>query len=201
MRRAALILVVLFGRMASANAQGISFARAGIGFNAAFVVIDVEPIDLAFNAAACGDVAFSLGSYGEIHYKPNVGVLFGGHHRAVRYYHDHFWYDDEIDWFALEVHLDIADLAYYFPLPINVPVRPYVGLGPMVAIQHTSYFHPDPDILDTDDTDARVGFNFFGGADFRLSQAFALYVERRGRVSRWDLFKLIGGARWSFGQY
>jgi hypothetical protein len=200
MRRLILCTFAVLVCLAEGRAQGFSFARGGIGFNVAFVVTDAAETDMAFDAAVCGDVAFSLGRYGEVHYKPNVGVWFGGRHREVVYWYQAVRYVENEDWFALEVHLDFADFAYYFPLPEHIIFRPYAGLGPMVAIRHRSYHYPDPDVYyDYNYTGASMGFNVFGGGEFRVSPVFSAYIEMRGRVGRWDLFKLIGGARWTLG--
>ncbi len=199
MRHAASVACVLIAMAGTVCGQGIRFARAGVGFQAAFVVVGdgVDPVDLAFDIGGMGDIAFSLGRAGELHYKPGVGIWFGGAH------------DDVIitaptgedalveqDWLALEFHIDFADLAYYFPLPRNIFVRPYTGLGPMIAINHLSVENP---FYAWDETDARIGLNIFAGADFRINPRTYAFFEMRGRVSRWDLFKLKGGMHFVLG--
>lgn len=198
MRRAAILTCVLITVTGTVFGQGIRFARGGLGFQAAFVVTgDTDPVDHAFDIGAMGDLAFSLGRYGEIHYKPGVGIWFGGAHRDI-------WVTTptgdavlvEQDWLALEFHIDFADLAYYFPLPRNIFVRPYAGLGPMIAINYISAEHP---FGGWDETDARVGLNIFAGADFRINPRTYAFFEMRGRVSRWDVFKLKGGMHFVLG--
>ncbi|MBD3243568.1 MAG: hypothetical protein GF331_23465 [Chitinivibrionales bacterium] len=199
MRRAAILTSCLLITMTSTVfGQGFRFARGGLGFQVAFVVTgDTDPVDAAFNIGGMGDLAFSLGRYGEIHYKPGAGIWFGGgHDNIIVTAPDGTDVLVERDWLALEFHIDFADVAYYFPLPRNIFVRPYVGLGPMIAVDHISADHP---YGGWDRTDTRLGLNLFTGTDFRINPRTYAFFEMRGRVSRWDLFKLKGGMHFVLG--
>ncbi len=174
------------------NAQGVAYTGFGLGGQLGFAVLDngLNPVDAAFDVAAVGDLGFSLGRFGEVHYRPAVGLWFGGDERAWSYTDPLGTRYTTQSWFYLEVRFDFADLAYYFPLPAEFLVHPYVGLGPSLLIDRWAY---EDDFVQEDDTDVNVGFNFYGGAEFRFGGRFAAFAEMRGRVSDWNLFRLGGG--------
>lgn len=201
--RTAMAFLVLVVSCFQSPAQ-IGFARARAGFDIGMVVVNTHRIDadLAFDVAGRGDIAVSFGKFGEAHYKPTIGVFFGGSSdHAFRYDITGLWYTAHYDDFALEVHLDIADIAYYPPVPEKLFVKPYAGLGLTVVIDHWSrevvYDGPVPAYQayywTEDGTFAHAGFNAYAGVDFKINDRIAPFVEIRGRASQWDLFKLTGG--------
>jgi hypothetical protein len=103
------------------------------------------------------------------------------------------------DWLYLQVHIDVFDVAYYFPLPQHIKVRPYAGFGPTITIDHWRYkdsYHPD-----ADDTDPDFGFNVYAGADFQVSSSMCIVAQIGGKLGDWfDAFKLSGGMRFTIGR-
>jgi len=173
----------------------IRYAGAAVGFQIAFDV--VEPADGAFDAAAVGDITFSLGRYGALCYKPSVGVWFTGSHMEMgNWYYMGQWVTSRESKFT-EVHVNLADIAYYFPVPERVVVRPYSGMGLSLTIDHFWYeFGEWPDR----DTEVNAGFNVMAGADFRFTPRLAALCEIRGKVSHgWNVFKLAAGMKFAVG--
>jgi hypothetical protein len=200
MKKTVCILMVL-GMAAMSSAQ-VTFSHLynGVGFH---LGLDVFPDEIRNNAHAGfdiggqADIAFSLGRIGEAHYCPSLGVLFGGGH--INDYHT----------FVMEWYFNIADARYYFPLP-NAKVKPYIGLGPMFAIdyykdQTDRWWDPVRNIYtrsEWDDSWFDVGMNFFTGVDLALTPGMLLTGEFRGKLGDWDMIKLlahltfvIGGTR------
>jgi hypothetical protein len=191
MNKAVGISIVLVATFLSA--QTIHFDRGGAGFRAGLVIPD-DPVDIGFNIGGHGDIAFKIGRAGEIHYNPSLDIWFGSE--------DDFNQNalpPNDDYFALEVALNLFDGSYYFPLPGKV--LPFVGLGPMIAIDyHKIEYHSLVNDYSQDDTDANVGFNFFTGVDFAIQPNFLLFTEIRGKLGDWDAFKLLGGMTFIFGR-
>ena len=147
------------------------------GWNYYNYVVDVN---VGFHVAAQVKVGFELGKYGTAYYYPSVGVWFGG---------DHHHYN-HVDFFATELQMNLIDLAYSPPL--HIPVKPYVGLGgPAILIDIVR--SEDPDGYHEHETDVRAAFNLFAGCDFEVSPSLRPFVEMRGSVGDWNIFKLIGG--------
>jgi hypothetical protein len=203
MKKSACILLIICMAFLSSAQVTFSHLYNGVGFHLA---LDVFPDEIWYDANAAfdiggqGDIAFSLGKIGEIHYCPSLGVLLGGGH--------------EVDWhtFVMEWYFNIADARYYFPLP-NAKVKPYIGLGPMFAIDYyknendhwPTYIPPNPPTyghVEIDDSDFDIGMNFFTGVDVSLLPGMLLTGEFRGKLGNWDMIKLlaeltflIGGTR------
>lgn len=193
----------LAAAVVSIPAQGVKYAGLAIGPEVGLVICgDTDPVDAAFDAGVVVHVKMDLGRYGAIHYRPGAGVWFGGHTDDTRVSINNVWYVYEYSYFALETRLDIADFSYYFPIPQEFIVRPFAGLGPMLAIDYYSYEADDPrDWIDDswDDTDVHVGFNIMAGADFRINQRVSAFVEMRARPAHWDAFKFGGGILFAVG--
>lgn len=175
----------------------IRYAGAAVGFQLAFDVI--EPAGGAFDVGGVGDVMFTLGRYGALCYKPSAGVWFGGKQESYGRWVGTVWTVIDRDWLYTEVYINIADIAYYFPLPEHIIVRPYAGLGVPLTIDHWSY---EDDLgFDDEDTEVNAGFNIMAGADFRFAQRVGAFFEMRGKLShRWNVVKLAAGMKFRVGQ-
>jgi hypothetical protein len=192
----ALICLAVVTLLFAHSGGNVGYAHGGIGFQFDLVVPDDHgPVDLGLGGGFMGIVAFSLGRAGELHYTPNVDAWFGGDH----FDHDHSIYQEHYDYTAGEIGINFADLRYYFPVPIGV--KPFVGLGPMMALEYqkqehhywmgpasTGYWVEDENYHDWD---PNVGFNLFGGIDFKPSDDFAIGFIAKGKLGDWDVFKMI----------
>lgn len=169
------------------NAAGTGYLGSGLGPQIGLVILDdPEPVDVGFDIGGHADIAFGLGPGGELHYYPSLEVWMGGE--------DH----GSLEYFALEICLNFFDVRYYFPVPVSI--KPFVGLGPMVAIDYWDVDHVTRGDYDDDDWDADAGFNIFSGVDFDVSPSMDLYLEMRGKFGDWDLFKLMGGMTFPLGR-
>jgi hypothetical protein len=142
-------------------------------------------IDFGFQLGAHANIGLLQTRAGNFHYAPAINVWFGTD--------EDFNGDDH---FAAEIGLNIFDVRYYPPLPATIAVRPYVGLGPLIAIQiYTidNWFTPG---VRYSEAEPDAEFNICAGADIPLG-ASVFYGEFRGKVGDWDAFKMGLGLTFS----
>ncbi|MBD3322280.1 MAG: hypothetical protein GF350_14365 [Chitinivibrionales bacterium] len=168
------------------------YDRTGLGFQIGLVLPDDPwPVDVGFSAGGHADIGFGIGIAGKLHYYPSINVWFGGDEASG------------LDFFALEVDLNVFDFRYYPPIPEKIPVRPFAGFAPMIAVEvlkqeYYDWIYPSGEpqyrsIEDDTDADPEAGFNLYAGADFIIANNFLLFSEIRGKFGDWDIFKFSGG--------
>ena len=180
--------------------------RSGLNLQMGLVIPDdIYPVELGFCFGINGVIMIDLRQAGALAYCPGADTWFGihkDHNDYADYYHDYYDYSA----IAIAIGLNFADFKYYFPVPINV--KPFVGMGPMVSLDHYKSVHyywvgptnsgywQENDIYY--DWNPNVGFNIMGGIDFFVNPSFALGFEAKGRIADWDLFRLLFNIRFSF---
>lgn len=188
-----LILAVLAFSISVPAQTTVKYTGSGAGFHLGFDILDrvLGEVDAAFDFGGQADIAFSLGAAGEAHYCPSFGFFFGGDNQ-------HY-----IDYSVFEFSMNIADLRYYFPIPQEVKARPFIGLGPMLAIDHWNERFDNglpAAAWELDDTRPDLGFNMMAGCDFLVIPNMPIYVEMRGKLGDWDVFKFTAGMNFVFAK-
>jgi hypothetical protein len=159
----------------------------GAGFKLSFVAADHFGPGFGFGGHYLLNIG--LDRAGTIAIYPNPEFWFASHHNDYRYPADLRYYDVNI--FELDFNMDAR---YYFPLPPNIPVGPYVGMGMAPVVEILSW---ENDIIDNN-TDVGAAFNLLTGMDFPMG-AIKGFVEMRGKLgSGYDAFKLSFGITFPF---
>jgi outer membrane protein with beta-barrel domain len=96
--------------------------------------------------------------------------------------------------------LDFGLNAVYALADSDAGVVPWIGAGLGLHLVKGIVDFDDDDIDDSaSDTDSEIGIHLLGGADFVMSDAFALYAAARfDIVSDLNQFKVYGGVRYRF---
>jgi hypothetical protein len=177
MRRLLLIACITLIHAGATNAQG--YLYTGLGPRIGLAVVD--DYGAGFNAGMHADVAFDIGVAGELHYVPMIDFWFAS--------------DDEpgFDRRVFEIDFNLFDFRYYFPVPIDLFVKPYGGFAPAIVLDIYTEDFDNSSIDDNTDSEADFGFNMYGGADFIISPSFILFGEVRGKFGAEDLAKMIFG--------
>lgn len=182
----AIISLIFLGTVKPSFAE-FSYTESSLGFDLGLVIPD-HGQDATFGWGGIVNFAFSLGEYGELHFRPNI----------------EFWFssdkDDDVD------HLDVfqtalnGDVRYYFALPRTIPIKPFIGNGIVIQINHKSWEHPNDPNRDFSETDPAPGFTFLTGLDFPLSESLTAFFEFKSTFSDYDVLKFNGGLMFSLGR-
>lgn len=187
-------------KSSSSSKAGVTFGGAGAGLQLGLVIAehwnDVLPA-AAFGFGAQGIVEVDFGKFGKAQYLPSLTFWFRS---DDEHYDGTYW--DEYSVRDGMVAINFLDLKYLPPLKESIIVRPYIGLGPAIVIHISGheYIHFDSGNpgdayqKDADDwSDADAAFNFFMGADFKITPVIAPFAEFRGTLSDKKVFRITGG--------
>ncbi len=136
-----------------------------------------------------GVVRFSLGKAGSVHYTPSIN-WWGRIDKWGNEAHN-----TDVSLYDWELNINLFDARYVPPVPKDLIVKPYVGVGLLafsvykfkeeIGFNH-QYWYRDHYYYDSyyaqygyynKDTDFSLASNFFVGAEFEVSDAFWPYFE------------------------
>lgn len=183
------------------NSGGFGFDHWGLGMNISLCLPE-RPIDLGFGFALGGHIEFRFEKIGAIQYVPTVA----------------HWFANDVtsttsngvtteDWdHDAQLALNLFDLKYIPPLPIRLPISPYLGLGLTICIHfyqwsRTTYL-PTGAVFTSyrgKGDDSSAGFNIFIGTDFPINAKWVPMVEFRYTANRdVRVVKITGGISYCF---
>ncbi len=193
------IIIFLFYSLSFSTGE-FSYSGAGIGGQISFVTSEWH--GPAFGFGFQGVIEFSVGRIGSFQYIPSLCLWFNSDERVTIDTPNR-----KIEWndHKRQVALNFSDIKYIFPIPQNLVVRPYGGLGFCIVINGKSDKEIETDkstgeISRTTHSgrDSDPGFNMFAGVDFRLSKKVVPYVETRFTACPNWVFRLTGGLTFLF---
>jgi len=183
------------------NMGGFGYHHWGLGGNISLCFPE-RPIDLGFGFALGGHIEFRFDRIGAIQYVPTVAYWFSNDETSST---ANFWTTENFDHDA-QLALNLFDLKYIPPLPIRLPISPYLGLGLTICIHFYEWswttYTPVGVVSSSGrgkGDDSSAGFNIFIGTDFPINDKWVPMVEFRYTANRdVRVLRITGGISYCF---
>lgn len=105
-----------------------------------------------------------------------------------------------------QVALNLTDIKYIIPIPKDIFILPYAGLGLLSIVVNVTRTKETETTIGGEITihpeDRRSGsnlcLNFFAGLDFPVSDIVVPFAEIRFSATPWQVFRVLGGVSFCF---
>ncbi len=183
------------------SSGGSGFDHWGLGMNISLCFPE-RPLDLGFGFALGGHIEFRFDKIGAIQYMPTVAYWFTNDKSSTT---ANLWTTEGFDHDA-QLALNLFDLKYIPPLPIRLPISPYLGLGLTICINFYQWswttYAPNGTVSSSSrgkGDDSSAGFNIFIGTDFPINDKWVPMVEFRYTANRdVRVVRITGGISYCF---